>query len=94
MTDDRRIEREIMEKVREWNDQALADYKAYVKTLPRRPNKQQAERKAYLHGFLVGVAITYREFEKRQPIEWQETGRQDEEERSDDERSQTADTLA
>lgn len=79
---DRRIEREIMAKVNDLRKAALADYRVYVAELPRRMDRLQAERKAYLHGRLMGLSATYREFEKRQPINWahfQETERPDEE---------------
>lgn len=52
---------------------ARQDWKSFVDKCPRRPNKAQAERIAFLRGRLSGLHEALREFEMRSPIEWQET---------------------
>ena len=84
--DDRRIEREIMEKVRRMRETALTEHRNHLGGVARRMNRAQAVRAAYLQGFLSGVSRAYREFELRQPIEWAEDSQgQIEEDRRADE---------
>jgi hypothetical protein len=69
---ERRIEREIMAAIEVLHEQALAAYRRYVASTPRKMNKEQAIQHAYLHGKVAGLGAARREFELRQPIKWQD----------------------
>ena len=76
MTDFRQMSRDQMlaaiEKVDAMSDEAREHWKSFVAGCPRRPNKAQAERIAFLRGRLSGLHEAKREFELRAPIEFAE----------------------
>ncbi len=57
-------------------DEALAEWKAYAASVPRRMNVAQRERAAYLRGRLAGLHQAQTEFEMRAPIEFYGSGDQ------------------
>ena len=62
--------REALAAVVKAQDAALAEWKEFAATVPRRMNAHQRERSAYLRGRLAGLHQAHREFEMRSPIEF------------------------
>lgn len=62
--------REALGAIVKAQDAALAEWKEFAATVPRRMNASQRERSAYLRGRLAGLHQAHREFEMRSPIEF------------------------
>lgn len=62
--------REALGAIVKAQDAALAEWKEFAATVPRRMNAKQRERSAYLRGRLAGLHQAHREFEMRSPIEF------------------------
>lgn len=62
--------REALAAVAKAQNAALAEWKEFAATVPRRMTASQRERSAYLRGRLAGLHQAYREFEMRSPIEF------------------------
>ena len=62
--------REALAAVVSAQEAALAEWKQFAATVPKRMNAAQRERSAYLRGRLAGLHQAHREFEMRSPIEF------------------------
>lgn len=65
--------REALSAVVRAQEAALAEWKEFAATVPKRLNASQRERSAYLRGRLAGLSQAHREFEMRSPIEFYES---------------------
>lgn len=65
--------REAIDAIATAQAACLDEWKSWTATLPRKLNAAQRERAAYLRGRLAGLHQAHREFEKRSPVEFQET---------------------
>jgi hypothetical protein len=61
--------RAALAAIREQQDSALAEWKEFAATVPKRMSASQRERSAYLRGRLAGLHAAMREFEKREPLQ-------------------------